>query len=142
MTVLGFKKNYQPIADAIARLDIAQVDREAVAEAVADGLEAAPGYSGKGNPKTHWARDLFVLLASDPLVSCCGYDRHDTGEHVDCPESVEIRIGMHLSSAPDGRSAAWEPRRPEAHRCVSCGAMQFIPGYQESVLAREQEAAS
>jgi hypothetical protein len=72
----------------------------------------------------HFSRDLFVLLASDPLVPCAGHDEEP------CPDGRVIRIGMHLSTdekpLPHGRSAAWEQRAPYGQiRCVSCGAKQF-----------------
>lgn len=110
-----FIRNYQPTADAISRLDIAQVDREAVAAAVADGIDSVvkklPG----------WNRDLFVGIASDPLCKCAGAN----GEP--CPHGREIRIAMHLRGAPNGRSFAWAPRKPEM-RCISCGAKEFRKG--------------
>lgn len=116
-----FDLKYGPIADVIARLDIDQVLREEIAEKLTNALSA-----GRSSEEPAWFRreaadfkpKLFRLIASDPLCLCAGHD----GEP--CPEGVEIRIGMHLSSAPDGRSQAWEPRKPVV-RCVSCGAKHF-----------------
>ena len=124
-SIKRFKKNYEGVADAIARADLDQEDREELAAAVADSFAA------KNDPD--FRRDLFVLLASDPLVPCAGFDHYETGDHVDCPEGRLIRIGMHLSDAPDGRSRAWRRRAPYGRiRCVSCGAAHFSPGYQEA----------
>jgi hypothetical protein len=106
-----FRTTFQPIADAIASVDVDQEDREAVAEAVAEALDGRPDFR----------RDLFKLLASDPLVPCAGYD----GEP--CPHGRVIRQAMHLSSAPDGRSAIWKQRAPYGEiRCISCGSKQFL----------------
>jgi hypothetical protein len=108
-----YMKRYAKVADAISALDLAQVDREAVADAVAAALEGQPDFRP----------DLFRLTASDPLVPCAGAH----GEP--CPHGRVIRIAMHLSDAPDGRSKAWEPRAPYGKiRCVSCGSAQFLAG--------------
>jgi hypothetical protein len=106
--VKRFQKHYGKVADAIALLDLDQVEREHVAEAVAAALDGAPDFK----------RDLFVLLASDPLVRCAG-----PGDDEPCPHGRVIRIAMHLKDAPDGRSAAWAPRPPTV-RCVTCGARE------------------
>jgi hypothetical protein len=106
--VKRFQKRYQPVADAIARLDIDQEDREQVADAITAALDAQQDPDFKA--------DLFRLLASDPLVACAG-----PGDDRPCPHERWIRIGMHLRTAPDGRSAAWQ-RRPPGMRCVTCGA--------------------
>jgi hypothetical protein len=106
-----FEARYTPIADAIASLDLDQEDREAVAKAVADALSAS---GQKINPA--FRHDLFVLLASDPLVPCAGFGGQP------CPHGRVIRVAMHLSSAPDGRSVQWRQRAPYGQvRCVSCG---------------------
>ena len=101
-----FQKRYGVIADAIARTDIDQEDRERVADAVTAALDVQQDPDFKA--------DLFWHLAADPLVACVGPD--GTG----CPHGREIRIAMHLKDAPDGRSAAWQRRRPTV-RCVTCG---------------------
>ena len=91
------------VADAIAKQDIDQEDRERIADAVADAL-------GATRLATHFHRDVF-----DPLSPCIG-----SRDGTPCPEERLIRIGMHLSSAPDGRSEMWRKRRPQV-RCVGCG---------------------
>lgn len=116
-----FKQRYEPIADVISRADIAQVDREKLATAMGDALRAI----ARGRGDTDFLHDAFVLIASDPLVKCAGYDDPEGAGHVDCPDDIEIRVGMHLSSAPDGRSQAWRPRLP-VRRCARCGAVQFM----------------
>lgn len=103
-----FWKEYGPVADTLASADIDQVERERMAEELADKFDGRPGFK----------RDLFVLVASDPLVLCAGAG----GEP--CPEGHRIRIAMHWRGAPDGRSKAWEPQAPVV-RCVSCGAREF-----------------
>lgn len=104
-----FYKRYGPVADAIAqRGDIDQLQREGIAEDVAAAYDGDPDFN----------HDLFTLLASDPLVYCAGT------EYEACPNAVRIRIPMHLSSAPDGRSEAWAMRPPTV-RCVSCGSRHF-----------------
>ena len=108
-----FNKRYLPIANAIAMCDIDQEDREHVANAVTEELI--------GTGDRDFDPDLFRLLASDPLVPCAG----PRGES--CPDGRNIRIRMHLSSAPDGRSDAWRQRAPYGQiRCVSCGTKEFI----------------
>jgi hypothetical protein len=117
-----FNRRYLPIADAIASVNIDQEAREAVAEEVAHAITAA---GARDFPD--FRHDTFVLLASDPLVPCAGT------RDGPCPHGRVMRIGMHLSSAPDGRSLAWEQRAPHGRiRCVSCGAAEFIPGFSES----------
>lgn len=113
-----FNRKYLPIADAIARLDIGQEDREAVATAVADALDGAAKAARSSNEREEsagWGRDLFWLLAVDPLVPCAG--PHGEG----CPHGREIKIPMHNSAMPDGRSFAWRHMRPPV-QCISCGA--------------------
>lgn len=112
-----FDKTYGPIADAIARLDIDQEVREQVADAITEALSAAKA----ATPKLHgdFNPEVFRLIASDPLCACVGTDDGP------CPHGREIRVAMHLSSAPDGRSFFWRRRKPEM-RCVSCGAKQFV----------------
>lgn len=106
-----FNRKFQPIADAIAMCDLDQEDRELVADAVTEALTG----------QTDFRPDLFRLLASDPLVPCAG----SGGEP--CPHGRVIRIAMHLSIAPQGRSQAWRQRAPYGHiRCISCGAAEFI----------------
>lgn len=103
---------FDAIADAIASADIDQEDRERLAQSIAERVDFR---------KFGIGRDLFVLLASDPLVPCAGHGDEP------CPDGRVIRIRMHLSSAPDGRSAAWEPRAPYGKiRCISCGAKEFV----------------
>lgn len=121
-----FLKKYGAVADAVSRLDVPQTTREEIAAKLTEAFESVGDHDFK--PST------FRLIASDPLCACVGYTHRETGELVPCPEAREIRIGMHLSSAPDGRSAAWRPEKPTAIRCVECGAMEFAPGFQESRL--------
>lgn len=104
-----FMRDYGATAEAVARLDLDQEDRERVAEALADALHG----------RLFFKRDLFVLLATDPLVPCAGAN----GEP--CPTEAVIRVSMHNRLASNGRSAAWRRRAPEV-RCTSCGARQFI----------------
>ena len=111
------KAGYQDAADAISRLDIKQTDREAVAIALTEAFRGKPNFMP----------DLFRHIASDPLVMCAGSD------YGPCPDATEIRIAMHYSEGPLGRSDAWRQKKPET-RCVPCGAKQFIPGYAEAVL--------
>lgn len=111
-------------SDAIARVNIDQEAREAVAEEVAAALDST--FRRVGIDVGAW-----TTLASDPLVPCAGA----SGEP--CPEGRVIRIAMHLSDAPDGRSAAWQQRAPYGElRCVTCGAAQFIPGFAENRAAQ------
>lgn len=104
-----YRRRFGGAADALARLDLDQEDREAVAAALTEAFRG----------QADFRPDLFQLTASDPLCPCAGA----LGEP--CPEGREIRIAMHLRSAPDGRSAAWSRRRPEV-RCVSCGSRHFL----------------
>ena len=62
---------------------------------------------------TDFDAKAFRLLASDPLVACCGTDDGP------CSRGIEIRVGMHLSTAPDGRAQSWQEDRPVV-RCVWC----------------------
>lgn len=111
--VKRFNKRYLPIANAVAGLDIDQEVREAIAEEIAEAIVAA---GSRDMPD--FRHDLFILLASDPLVPCAG----PRGGEGSCPHGRVIRIGMHLSSAVDGRSKAWRRRAPYGKiRCVSCG---------------------
>lgn len=103
-----FHKQFGAMADTIATADVHQVERERMAEELANDLNGKPDFK----------RDLFVLLASDPLVPCAGIGDEP------CPHGRKIRIPMHLSSAPDGRSKAWSARRPTV-RCISCGSAHF-----------------
>lgn len=117
-----FDKRYLPIANGIASADIDQEARELVARTVADAIKEV---GARHMPD--FKHDLFVLLASDPLVPCAGT------KDGPCPHGRVIRIAMHLSNAPDGRSAAWEQRAPYGRiRCVTCGAAEFIPGFSDS----------
>jgi hypothetical protein len=100
-----FNKTYLPIADAVARVDIDQEDRERVAREITRALQGSPDFK----------EDLFLLLASDPLVDCVGA-RPGEG----CAHNRHIRVAMHDSHAEDGRAASWQRRLPEV-RCVSCG---------------------
>jgi hypothetical protein len=106
----AFGLRYVPVANAIARLDLDQEDREAVAEALTWSLM----------PEIGSFAETFELLASDPLVPCAGFGDEP------CPYGREIRIAMHLGWADGarGRSAAWQRRRPTV-RCVSCGARNY-----------------
>lgn len=104
-----FNNEFLPIADVIAEADIDQEDRERLAEAMAGALDGRPDFK----------RDLFVLLASDPLCDCAGA----RGEP--CPNELKLRIPMHLSDAPDGRSRAWERRKPTV-RCITCGSRERV----------------
>lgn len=122
---------FTDVANAISLLDLDQEDRERVASAVIGALRESRIGSLIPHPET------FELVASDPLVPCVGYDRPD-GTRADCPARTVIRLGWHLRSAPDGRSAAWKQRAPYGEiRCVSCGSMQFNSEYRDNVLARE-----
>lgn len=105
-----FAKAFGPIADAIAVVDIDQEDREAIARSVARALEGRPDFK----------LELFILLASDPLVDCAG-----PAPRRGCPHGRQIRVPMHDSSAENGRSQAWQRRLPEV-RCVSCGAERYL----------------
>ena len=104
-----FDKKFRAAADAISRLDIEQEDRELIADALTAALRGQPDFKA----------ELFQLLASDPICYCVGVDDQP------CPDRREIRIAMHLSSAPDGRADSWRARKPIV-RCVSCGAAQFL----------------
>lgn len=120
-----FNKKYGPAADAISRLDVDQETREKVAAALAEAFDGQPDFK----------RGLFEGIARDPLVACVGTPDGP------CPFDREIRIAMHLRDAPDGRSAAWQPDKPEV-RCISCGARTFIPNYppySAEEIAREKE---
>lgn len=99
-----FNRDYLPLANAIARLDITQTDREKVADAITAALTGRRDF----RPGT------FRLLASDPLSACPGTDDGP------CPKGIEIRTGMHNSKAPDGRSIMWQEDKPIV-RCVECG---------------------
>jgi hypothetical protein len=103
-----FDAKYLPLANAISRLDIPQTIREEVAAAVAEAL--------RGDARNHPDFDarLFKHLASDPMSACPGHG--DTP----CPHGREIRTPMHLSTAPDGRSAMWRETKP-AVLCAECG---------------------
>lgn len=102
-----FNRKFLPIADAIAMCDLDQEDRELVADAVTESLIGQIDFNA----------DLFRLLASDPLVPCAG-----PGEGELCPDGRNIRIAMHLSTAPQGRALSWRRRAPYGEiRCVSCG---------------------
>lgn len=103
-----FKRKYGAAADAVSRLDIDQEVREQVAGALAGAFAGQPDFDA----------EIFRHIASDPLCACAGVP--DFGP---CPHGREIRVSMHLSSAPDGRSAAWAARKPLV-RCVSCGATE------------------
>lgn len=104
-----FERQFEPIANVIASADIDQEDRERLAQAMTDALDGRPDFK----------RDLFLLLASDPLCDCPG------AAGKPCPHGARIRIPMHLRDAPDGRSKAWARRKPTV-RCVDCGARQFV----------------
>jgi hypothetical protein len=121
-SVKRFYRKFVPIADAIASLDLDQEDREMVAQAVADALDGV-----ERQTDFHQHYDLFVLLASDPLVPCAGHHGQP------CPHGRVIRQAMHNSSAPDGHSAIWAQRAPYGQiRCISCGAAEFIPAISVS----------
>ena len=110
-----FNKRYLPIADAIASVNIDQEEREAVAQEVAHAIEKA---GSRDFPD--FRPDLFVLLASDPLVPCAG----PPGSV--CPHGRMMRMRFHNSASPDGRSLLWQRRAPYGKiRCVSCGGPQF-----------------
>ena len=102
-----FNAKYLPMANAVARLDMPQTVREEVAAALAAAI---------ADTRVHTDFDAaaFQLLASDPLCACPGRDGSG------CPNGTEIRVPMHLSSAPDGRSAVWEMTKPTV-QCVTCG---------------------
>lgn len=102
-----FDAKYLPIANAVARLDIPQTVREEVAAALTAAISDSRVH-------TDFDASLFRLLASDPLCACPGHDG------TPCPNRTEIRIPMHLSTAPDGRSAVWDQFKPTV-QCVTCG---------------------
>jgi len=104
VNVSTLKIMFGEIADAISMADIPQTEREKLAESVADALETIPRFN----------RPSWQLIASDPLCECAGHDGKP------CPSGMKIRVGMHLSSAPDGRSEAWRMEKPEI-RCFGCG---------------------
>jgi hypothetical protein len=107
------------VYDTVARLDIDQLLREEIAEALTEALAGRPDFKP----------ELFRALASDPLSRCAGPEAEAFA--APCPHGREIRTGMHLSSAPDGRAGSWQMYKPVV-RCVSCGASVFIPGYREA----------
>ena len=113
-----FVQRYQPVYDAVASSDISQTDRDLLAADMGARLREAGAKD--------FIHDTFVLLASDPLCPCAGFDRDDV--HYDCPNGTIIRVGMHLRSAPDGKAASWMEHKP-AIRCVGCGARHFNPDY-------------
>ena len=108
-----FNKKFLPIADGISSQDIAQDDRVKIANSVADELESTGDRD--------FRRDLFVMLASDPLVPCAGH--HDEP----CEHGRVIR---HRMRPEEGQFAPYGKIR-----CVSCGAHQFIPEYHANVTA-------
>ncbi len=126
-----FATHFEPMADAIARLDLDQEDRERVAVALADAISNEVASAGERHGTSQdtrvwmrgWRRETFILLASDPLVECAG-----PGDGTACPHGRVIRIAMHNSTKerplPTGRSLAWA-RRPPLVRCVSCGSEDF-----------------
>jgi hypothetical protein len=107
--VKRFVAQYGPIADAIARLDIHQVIREQIADALTEALRGRPDFNA----------DLFWHLAADPLCECAGVDDEP------CPEGHWIRVAMHLRDAPEGRAKSWRSVKPNV-RCSSCGIRQFV----------------
>lgn len=121
-----FNRRYLPAADAISSAAIDQACREVVAEAVADALDGQPDFK----------RDLFALLAADPLVPCAG----SHGEP--CPDGRVLRIRSrrwHVEFDEEGRAVEstrvripFDPAWVENVRCVTCGAREFIPGYAEA----------
>jgi hypothetical protein len=122
-----FQRRYAPAYDGIAAADMDQEDREALARSVAARYLRAGAED--------FMHDLFVLLASDPVVRCAGYDID--GERHECPARVEIRVRMHDSGAPDGRSTQWSERAPYGEvRCLPCGSRQHVRGF----AANTQEA--
>lgn len=134
-----FERNYRPIADAISRADISQIEREALAEAMADALDGiandkSHGRAAAARIETGWNRATFASIARDPMVDCAGYTLRATGEHVPCPEGRSMRLGWHDSSQPNGRNIMWQDRLPTGHRCISCGAREFIPGHQQEAI--------
>lgn len=113
-----FQKAYLPVADAIARLDVTQAEREVIADAVADGfMEAREG--GRLHPD--YNDESFRHYAKDPLGPCAGPG--DMAYSQPCPDGRMMRTYRAIVP-PDGR-------RP-VMRCVSCGAAVFIPGYREN----------
>lgn len=144
-----FDAHFRPLADAVAALDLDQHDRESVAVALADAIEtevpkATESRGTSQDTRTWlrgWRRDLFVLLASDPLVPCAGAK----GEP--CPHGRVIRIRMHNSTPekplPYGRSLAWRRRAPYGEiRCVSCGAREYVEDWNNGGLEVAHEEAT
>jgi hypothetical protein len=117
VSVKSMRSLYENVADEIARLDIDQEERERVADALTRAFVEARA--------PRFRPDVFRLLASDPLCTCAGPEQPPFAKP--CPDGREIRIGMHLSTAPDGRSARWEQRKPIT-RCLSCGSALFLRG--------------
>jgi hypothetical protein len=104
-----FTRDFGPLADAIARVDIGQTNRDLVAAAATDALTHMPNFKPA----------LFRLLASDPLVPCAGTDDGP------CADGLEIRVGMHLNTAPDGRAQSWQEELPVV-RCLACVIANFV----------------
>lgn len=104
-----FNRDFVPLADAISRLDIGQSNRDLVAATAADALSHLRDFKP----------NLFRLLASDPLVTCAGTDDGP------CPDQTEMRVAMHLGSAPDGRAQSWQEDLPVV-RCTACGLSTLI----------------
>lgn len=129
VSVKSMRSLYENVADTVARLDIDQEERETLAEALTEAFTEARA--------PRFTPDTFRLIASDPLCACVGPNVKANAEP--CPEAREIRVAMHLSAAVDGRSEAWRSRKPEV-RCVTCGAMAFVPGYREGREAQEGES--
>ncbi len=105
-----FNKEYLSQADAISRMDVPQAEREKIAADIAASLVG----------KRDFREDLFLRLAKDPLVMCAGY------EDTPCPHGREIRIHRESFTGDTAGKV----------RCVSCGAMQFIPQYRANVESR------
>jgi hypothetical protein len=100
-----FDKRYSPIYDTIAQLDIAQSERETIAEALGDALVGQPDFR----------RDIFVLMAKDPLGPCAGPG--DEPYSQPCLHGRMMRT-YHSQVHPDCR-------RP-LRWCISCGAHRFV----------------
>ena len=120
-----FVKQYRPIYDTIAKLDVDQELREEIVGSLADAIKA--------ERQPDFKDSLFRRLASDPLSLCAG-----PAEGVPCPNGTWIRTHATKTWA-DGTTETIE-RKPEV-RCISCGATMFIPQYAENSESASAVAA-
>lgn len=114
-----FERAYRPIHEAIATLDVTQGAREAVAEAVADAIEAAR-LADRGGPHRDYIDHLFRHWAKSPLVPCAGPG--DEAYSQPCPDGRMMRAYREMVGPDEGLPVL---------RCVNCGTAVFVPGYRE-----------